>query len=182
MTLSFSIFEIILFLLLFIWFFFFIVQAYNIFFRGYAPYISTRKKIIDDILANIERENEFTLIDLGCGRAGFLQAVREKFPNAKLIGYEYSFWPLAQAKIRNWLKKSNLVLEKKNIFKTDLSQADIVYCYLNPQMMTDLSPKFKKELKIGTDIISFQFSLPDMTPLKVITEEGSSEKIYFYKM
>ena len=147
MTLSFNIFELILFLLLFVWFFFFIVQAYNIIFRGYAPYVSTRKKIVNDILSNIDQEEEFTLVELGCGRAGFLQAAREKFPKASLVGYEYSFWPLFQAKVRNWVKDSRLTLEKKNIFKADLSKADIVYCYLNPQMMAELSTKFKQELK-----------------------------------
>jgi tRNA G46 methylase TrmB len=31
--------------------------------------------------------------ELGCGRAGFLRALEEKFPQAKYIGVEYSFWP-----------------------------------------------------------------------------------------
>ena len=182
MTLSFNIFEIILFLLLFVWFFFFIVQAYNIIFRGYAPFVSTRKKIIDDIIKNIERKDGFTLIELGCGKAGFLQAAREKFPKATLIGYEYSFWPLAQAKIRNWINGNRLILKKKNIFKADLSQADIIYCYLFPQMMAELVPRFKTELKKGTEIISFQFSISGMTLVKEIREEGTSERIYFYKV
>jgi hypothetical protein len=182
MTLSFSVFEIILLLLLFVWFFFFIVQAYNIVFRGFAPYVSTRKKIIDDVLRNIEKNGKFTLVELGCGRAGFLQAARGKFPEASLVGFEYSFWPLFQAKVRNWIKKSNLVLKKQNIYTVDLSQADIVYCYLNPQMMAELGSKFKAELKKEAVIISYQFSIPEMTPIKEIQEKGSSERIYFYKI
>lgn len=182
MTLSFSIFEIILFLLLFAWFFFFIIQAYNIVFRGFAPYVSTKKKVIDSILSNIGRSGKFTLIELGCGQAGFLQAARERFPEAVLIGYEYSFWPLLQAKIRNWINKSDLVLKKQNIYKVDLSQADIVYCYLNPQMMADLEPKLKAELKEGSDIVSFQFSIPNMVPVKVINNEKETERTYFYKL
>ena len=74
-----------LFILIF-WFFFFIAQAYNIVFKGYAPFISTKKSVIKKIINNIELKNNAIICELGCGRAGFLHFARKKFPNSKIIG------------------------------------------------------------------------------------------------
>jgi len=155
------------------------IQFFNILFRSYAPFISTDKKIIEKILLNINLDNNKKVIELGCGKAGFLRTLAKKFPNTKLIGIEYSFLPWIIAKIQlNLGKYNNIKIIRENIFKTNISQANLIYCYLNIKMMRNLENKFKKECKKGTQIISYLFKLPNLKPRKVI--ENNHNKIYFY--
>ena len=72
----------------------------------------------------------------------------------------------------------------QNFFKADLSRADIVSCYLFPDVMQDLARKLTHELKPGTTVISFNFNLPGLTPDQVLRPAGSlhSDPIYIYSV
>jgi hypothetical protein len=159
---------------------FFTVQFYNILFRGYAPFISSKKEIIEKIISKLELKENAVIYELGCGNAGFLRAARKKFPKAELVGFEYSFLPYVIAQIQNSLSKSRVSIRKKNIFKVDLSQADVLYCYLNVLTMKKLEDKIKAEGKSGLKIISYQFPLSDMKIEEILTDEKG--KIYFYSL
>ncbi len=167
------------FVLLLVFFLFYTIQFFNVFFRGFAPFYSTRKKIISAIIDKIEIKESDRVVELGCGKAGFLQAVRQKFPKAQLIGYEYSLLPYLIAQIQNSFKKNNLDIQRVNFFKTDLSKADIIYCYLSIRTMKDLENKFLKECKQGTRIVSYMFELPNTKPIE-IQNIAKGEKVYHY--
>ncbi|MDD5032033.1 MAG: hypothetical protein PHR36_03220 [Patescibacteria group bacterium] len=172
--------QIIIMLLFLVFAVFFLVQFYNIVFRGYAPFISSKKKVIKKIIEKLDLKEDGVIYELGCGNAGFLRAAREKFPRAKLIGFEYCFLPYLIAQIQNSLSKSKIIIEKKDIFKVDLSGADVLYCYLNLLTMKKLEDKIKQEGKQGLKIISYQFPLPGIEAKEVL--EDGKDKIYFYSL
>ena len=161
---------------------FFVVQFYNIFFRGFAPFVATKNKILKRIIGEFEVNENTKIYELGCGRAGFLRAVRKAHPKVELVGIEYAFLPYLIGQIQNAFTRSHLKIIKKNFFKVDLREADIIYCYLNGKMMKDLGAKFKKECKKGCMVISYYFPLHDTEPTKVMSVENSSDKVYFYKI
>jgi trans-aconitate methyltransferase len=168
-----------LFLCLGMFFVFYVSQFYNMIFRGFAPFYSTRKKIIETIADKIKIEKNDCIIELGCGRAGFLQVVRQKFPEAKLIGYEYLFLPFLMAQVQNSFQKSKLDIRNVDFFKADLSEANTIYCYLSIRTMKDLEKKFISECKPGTEIISYMFPLPSLKPVEVL-DVAKGEKVYYY--
>lgn len=159
---------------------FLLSQFFNILFRGYAPFISTNSEVIDKISEEIKLDSDPKFYELGCGKASFLRAISEKFPQAECVGVEYSFLPWLIAKIQTVFRQSKIKIQKKNIFKVNLADADYVYCYLNPKTMGLLEKKFKEECRPGTKIISYTFSLPNSRPEKIIEADGS--KIYFYSI
>jgi hypothetical protein len=169
-------------LLLFVFFVFFVVQFFNICFRGFAPFISTRPKVIAKIISELKMRKDATVYELGCGRAGFLRALRKKYPQAKLIGIEYSFLPYLLGQIQNSFTGCKLKIIKKNFLKVDLSRADVIYCYLNEASMKALEGKFNKECKSGTVIISYMFSLPNMKSEKELAVRNEKDKVYFYRI
>lgn len=172
----------IIFIVLFLVFFvFFIVQFFNIFFRGYAPFIATRRRVIKNIISELDLPPKAVVIELGSGRAGFLRALRKKYQEATLIGIEYSFMPLLISRIQNSFANARLILRKQNIFKVDISQADMIYCYLNDTTMEALEKKFQNECKPGALVVSYQFHLPNMKPMKEIKENKGRDRIYFYE-
>ncbi|MFH1426966.1 MAG: class I SAM-dependent methyltransferase [Patescibacteria group bacterium] len=169
--------------LLFFFFTFFVIQFYNIVFRGYAPFISTGKKVIAMIFQELDLDKNFsgTVYELGCGKAGFLNIFHKYYPKANLIGIEYEYLLFIISKVQQALKRNKIRIIRKNIFQADLSKADLIYCYLNVKMMKDLEAKFKKECKPGTQIISYAFSLHNLKVLKEIGLDNKT-KIYFYKL
>ncbi len=171
---------IVLFFLLLVFAVFYVVQFYNVLFRGFAPYLNTHSKTIYKIISEIEIKGDETVYELGCGNAGFLQLFGKKHPNTKLIGFEYSFLPWLLANIQLKIHGvKNLRILRKNIFKADLSKVNIIYCYLNIDTMQKLKEKFNKECQENTQIISNKFQIRDWKPKKTIESKG--EKVYFYK-
>jgi len=155
-------------------------QFFNMIFRGFAPFISSKPKVIKRILQEIDFNNDkIKVYELGCGKAGFLRALEEKKPEWEFVGVENLFSPWLIAKIQTSLNHSKIKILKKNLFLVNLTDADLIYCYLNIEMMKKLEEKFKKECKPGAKIISHCFSMPNLKPEKVVKMENGG-KIYFY--
>ncbi len=121
-------------LIFFAFFIFFVVQFYNIIFRGYAPFVSTQPKVVAAVVRALKIFNirdDPVVYELGCGRAGVLAAIGRAYPKAKLVGVEYSFLPYLLARWQNGLRASKIKVIKADIFKVRLWEADVIYCYLN---------------------------------------------------
>ena len=172
--------EIFLFIIFLAFFVFFTTQAYNIIFRGYAPFIATKKKVIKRIVEELDLPDGSVVYELGSGRAGFLRALRKSNPNIRLVGIEYSFLPFFIGQMQNAIMRSGIELKKKNMTNVNLQNADVIYCYLNTRSMKKLEPKFNKECRPGTRIVSYQFPLPNMTSEKILTWENKPDKVYIY--
>ncbi len=172
---------IILILFLAFLFLFFAVQFYNLTFRGFAPFISSRPYVIKAILKELNLNDRARVYELGSGRAGFLRAIEENFPTAELVGIEYSLLPYCLSRMQTAISKSKIEIKREDIFKTDIRNADLIYCYLNINTMKRLKAKFEQECRPGTRIISYMFSIPGWEPEKKIDiPEQKDERIYIY--
>lgn len=160
---------------------FLISEFYGILFRGYAPLVSTKTAVLEKIIREISLVPGAKVFELGAGNAGFLRAVEKKFPTSILTGIEYSFWPWLTTKLQLGWRKSKIKMVRSDLFKMNLKETDLIYCYLNPKMMRDLESKFKDECRPGTQIISQAFPLHNLVPVK--TAEGDNHhKIFFYNI
>lgn len=148
--------------------------------RG-ALYVSTTRKRIVSCLDAVSANKGDMWVDLGCGDGRVLRQARKRY-EVKAVGYEVN--PLAYLKARILcLFHPGIQIRLKNFFKSDLTNADIVSCYLFPDVMHDLAQKLTSELKPGATIISFNFNLPGLVPEQVLRPPGSlhSDPIYIYR-
>lgn len=142
-----------------------------------VPYVTIDKKIIRKSLelSNLRKKEIF--FDLGCG-TGSVLIEAEKF-KANVTGFEISPFYFLLAKIR-LLKHPNVKVHYGNIFKVDLSKANVIYCYLIPNIIKSLENKFRNELKKGTRVISIGF------PINILKNKSEylikDRKIYIYKI
>lgn len=150
---------------------------------GGVPFISTSQKMFDEIIKAADFKSGDLVYDLGCGKAHFLIYAAKK-AGIKGVGYELSFWPYLWAKVAIKLAGVDVKVYRKNFFKVDLSSANVVFCYLFPEVMVKLEPKFQSELKPGSKLISNSFKLPNKIPdQEIITNSKKPElgKILIYK-
>lgn len=130
-----------------------------------SPWVATRKKIIKKVIEEIDLKKGQNFIELGCGDGKvLLEASRT---GANIFGYEISPWYFFLAKIKTFGRK-NIKVEFKNIWHSDLRKADVVYCYLLPNFLKKLTPKFKKELQFSARLVSIGFQIEDLRLVKKI--------------
>lgn len=145
-----------------------------------VPFISTPKKVQEKMLELAKIKPNDKVYELGCG-SGRLLILADKKYQAQALGFEISPWPYFLARLNIFLKKSQAKVLFKNFFKADLSKADIIFCYLMPEINKKLWPKLEKELKPGTRIVSYAFSFQGWKPKVVIPKSKDSASIYVYQ-
>jgi hypothetical protein len=147
--------------------------------RYKVPLISTSKKVIEAALEMAEIKPKDTVIELGCGWAPFLFTAAKSEPKAKYIGVEV----LRPILWRNRMKAKGLPMQflNQDFFKTDLSQADVIYCYLWDTIMADLYDQKWNSLKPGCRVVSYDFPIKKLTPDKKIKLGKSTLYLYVKK-
>lgn len=135
-----------------------------------APYLPTRKKQRGFLLKHLSLEGTEEVVDLGCGDGSLLFELEEKYPSLRLIGVEISLLPFFIAFGRKVWKRSRVQLRLKNLFRQDLSSADIVFVYLLERAYPRLQKKFAKELSDHAVVIVEAWPFPNVTPRRRLQE------------
>jgi len=147
-----------------------------------VPFIPLTKRQLGVINKHIKPKSFDRIVDLGCGDGRVLRTF-EKQGVRDLTGYEMNFWVYLLARIKNKISKSKSRIYLKNFKKVNLSEYNIVFCYLSDYYMNSLKEKFDKELRSGTKIISYVFKAKDWHKPRIIytnKENKKSGKIFVY--
>lgn len=146
-----------------------------------ALYVSTSRVKIKAIMDALQMKPGQVLVDLGCGDGRVLRRASKYF-NARAIGYEVNLLAYIKARML-CLGRKRVVIKRKNFWLVDLSNADVVFCYLFPDVMRKLSDKLKTELKSGAVIVSCNFVLPGFTPARILRPGGTlnNDPLYVYQ-
>ncbi len=147
-----------------------------------ALYVSTTKTRIKAILSEVKMGKGEFLIDLGCGDGRVLRMVSRRY-DVKATGYELNPMAYLRAKLFS-LFYSEIKIKRKNFWDVDISKADVVFCYLFPDVLKKMSEKVKKELKPGGVFISCNFPLHGLSPEKILRPGNSSlhnDPVYIYR-
>lgn len=136
----------------------------------WAPWWSIKDKEIRAALKLTKVSKQDVIYDLGSGTGRFLIVAAKEF-GVKGVGIEIDPLRVLISKILIRLNgiSDKVIIKRKNFFDEDLSRANIIFVYLVPKALNLLLPKFKKELKPGTRIISYRYELN--LPLKKYDEE-----------
>jgi hypothetical protein len=143
---------------------------------GISPMPSS-KKARKAFLALVENR---TVYELGCGWGTLAVALSR---NNSVRAFEKAFIPW----LVSWIQQSvrgakKLSVERKDFFSENLSNADVVICYLYPAAMQRLELKFEKELKRGAVVLSNSFQLPGRKPDQIFeVQDWMRSKIYCYR-
>ena len=70
---------------------------------------------------------------------------------------------------------NKVIFKRRDLFDQNLAQANVVFVYLVPKTLDRLIPKFKKELKKGTRIVSYHYEMN--LPLK---NKDAKNNIFLY--
>ena len=147
-----------------------------------APYVPTSRNKLKAIIDVLSLSKKDVLFELGSGDGRFTR-LAAKLSGVRGIGIEVN--PLLIWWSRFLTKKeglSNVTFLKQNIFSSDLSSATVLYLFLMPELIVKLLPKFKKELKKGTIIVSHGFKIIPWENKLYKTIKEPTFSTFFYRV
>ena len=153
---------------------------------GITPMPSSRKAIAT-VLDLIPDNTSGRIVDLGSGWGTLAYPIAKRFPDAEVIGCELSPIPWLYSRAKGlFARRPNLTLHRQSVFDIDLTDVDVVVVYLHPAAMRKLGPKFERELRPGTLVLSNTFPVPTWEPAQTLhlgkSWLSTSNDIYVYRV
>lgn len=147
-----------------------------------APWVPMPTRDVERLLNLANLKPDELIYDLGCGDGRLIVSAAERY-KVRAVGYELALLPFCFAWLRKIISpaRSRISIRYENFWKVDLSQVDVVVCFLTPYAMRKLESKIAHELiKTGSRLLSYSFRLHSRTPSLVNKEKQSDAPIYVY--
>ncbi len=144
--------------------------------RG-APWVPTSLALVEDMLDLAQTKQGEIVYDLGCGDGRVLVTAALKY-QARAVGIELDplRWLWCQILITLLGLRGKVKVRLGDLFQADLSQADVVTCYLLPDTNKKLQDKLMSELKPGARVVSNTFIFPG---IKEVGKKGKA-RLYLF--
>jgi len=139
---------------------------------GDCIFMPTPAKAVQAMLKLAELKPGEVLFDLGSGDGRICIAAAKNY-GAHAYGYEIHAKRVTESleNVKKNKVEDSVTIERRDIFKLDLSGADVVTLWLLPYLNCKLIPQLEK-MKPGSRIVSFEFDMCDIVkPDKVIELE-----------
>ena len=149
--------------------------------RG-ALFVSTPRATVQAFLEQVPMDGQEVLVDLGCGDGRVLRAARRRY-NMRAVGFEVNVLAFMSAKLLGLGDRRSSV-RFKSFWSADLRDADVIFCYLFPDLMPRLAQKLERELRTGARVVSCNFPIPGWRPRKVLRPSCGRHRdpIFVYSM
>jgi uncharacterized protein (TIGR03000 family) len=148
-------------------------------------FVPTPQEVVDKMLEMAAVKRGDLVYDLGCGDGIIVVTAAKKY-GCKAVGFDID--PDRIKDSRDRVKTAGVeklvTIEQKDIFKLDLSPANVVTLYLLPELNVRLIPQLEK-LKPGSRIVSHDFDMKGVKPKQVVKvrakEDGQMHTIYLWE-
>jgi cyclopropane fatty-acyl-phospholipid synthase-like methyltransferase len=148
-----------------------------------APFVPTEPKVVARMLDIADIKKGETLYDLGSGDGRVV--VSAALRGAYAVGVEMdpvkAMYSRLFIKILRLHKTAKIV--RQNFFETDLKNADVVSLFLLQHTNQKLKKKLVGELKKGSRVVSYAFTLEGWKPDKIyLNNDSNFGPIYLYEI
>ncbi len=128
-----------------------------------GPWVPSSMQMVRRMLEMAEVGPKDVVYDLGCGDGRMVLTAAMRY-HARAVGIEIDplryLW--CQFLITILFQRKHVRIIFGNLFTKDLSEADVVMCYLMPDALAKLEKKLKKELQPRTRVVSNRFTFPTL--------------------
>ncbi len=148
-----------------------------------VPYVPTPKTVARSMLELAGVKPGEVVVDLGAGEGEIVITAAKEF-GAVGIGVEISR-SLCERFLRRVLREGlvgKVYVVNEDMFRFDVSIADVVTLYMLTKVNELLRPKLEKELRKGARVVAHDFPVPGWYPKKVKVVEGPFRRhtLYLY--
>jgi hypothetical protein len=132
------------------------------------PPTPARARWIRKALAQAQLQPGEVVVDLGAGDGRVLRIAAREF-RARAVGYEIEPLHCAVSWLASLLSGTleHVSIRNGNLYGADLSQADVVFLYLNPSFVENLREPLRQQLPPGARVVSLDFPIEGWEPSEV---------------
>jgi tRNA G37 N-methylase Trm5 len=146
-------------------------------------FVPTPQEVVEKMLELADVKKDDVVYDLGCGDGRIVVTAAKKH-GCKAIGFDID--PQRIKDSNENVKKNGVEklveIKQEDIFKLDLSKANVITLYLLPDLNVKLIPQLDK-MKPGSRIVSHSFDMRGVKPDKVVTvktKDAGERTIYLW--
>lgn len=132
-----------------------------------APFVATPLQVVRHMLTLAELRPGETFYDLGAGDGRTVVMAAQEF-GARSVGVELreDLAKKALATVQDLGIQDRVTIVQEDMFRVDLSQANVVFLYLTTSANDKIKPKLEKELKEGSRIVSHDYEVLGWKPVR----------------
>jgi predicted RNA methylase len=137
-----------------------------------GPWVPSSMQIVNRMMELAEVNPDDVVYDLGCGDGRIILTAALRY-HARAVGIEIDplryLW--CQFLITILFQRKRIRIIFGNFYKMNLSEADVVMCYLMPDALVKLENKFRQELQSETRVVTNKYIFPT---LDMVREDGNA--------
>ncbi|KJE34413.1 hypothetical protein UF64_15170 [Thalassospira sp. HJ] len=142
----------------------------------------TSPKAAEEIIAYIPNDTKM-VSDFGSGWGDLALAIARARPDVKVTGIELSPIPYAISRMRAVLAaKPNLDFIRADFRTLDRNPGDVVVCFLDPRVMSDVGDVLAERMTSGGIVISRAFAIPGWQAFGEVPMKTGSDRLYLYRI
>jgi 16S rRNA A1518/A1519 N6-dimethyltransferase RsmA/KsgA/DIM1 with predicted DNA glycosylase/AP lyase activity len=145
-----------------------------------VPFQSTKKSVLKKLTKYLKIKPNQKIYDLGSG-SGQVAFFLAQNTVANIIGVEKNKPLYLISKFKKILyPQLKIKFINQDLFRINLSDADIIYTYFSPRAYKKAQPKFEQELKLETILVAWRYPF-NSSKFKLIHQIKDRHTMYIYQ-
>ncbi len=146
--------------------------------RGDVPLFLSSTEVTEAVTVLLKKENVQAFVDLGAGVGSVAIPIAKKIPTISVEAWEHAPLPWLISVFRG-RRLLNFTASRRNFFTADFSKYDVIFAFLSPRVMPEISEKLKGEMRAGTLFISSSFPAPNWQPESILHINDRRKTVLF---
>jgi SAM-dependent methyltransferase len=162
--------------------FLFLLLLYWSTFRTQVPYYPSGRRVWDAVHARLPQGRPVRVIDIGSGLGGFAIDLAARRLDAHVDGIELAPLPWLASRVAARLRGSRARFILGDYDNLDFARYDAIFCYLSPAAMSALYRKAAREMRPGSMLMSYEFTIAERPADDsiVLTERGTALFVWHF--
>jgi len=149
-------------------------------FRTQVPYYPSGRAVWDIVAGLLPPGRPTAAIDIGSGLGGLVLELARRRPDCRIEGIELAPLPWLASRLRARLSGSPARFLRGDYNDLDFGRYDLVFAYLSPAAMPALWRKAEREMRPGSILASYEFSIVDKEPNRRFVTTDSKKILYLW--
>jgi hypothetical protein len=103
-------------------------------------------------------------------------------PDCRVEGVELAPLPWFVSLLRARFSRNPACFLRRDYIGLDLSAYDAVFAFLSPAAMPSLWEKVRSEMRVGSMLISYEFTIPGASPAMILPPDNRGACLFVWRL